>query len=278
MRSLFIIGNKRSGSTHLMHLLNLHPEIYITNESDIIWILYNYHNNIELDKYPHDSDIGMKRSLKIAREVLSKQSTVVENFTKYQMKLNEEGLNYVYFSVDKPKIKYLGDQKPYQNVDPILLPFILEHFPDAKFLHILRHPFEVISSSLKFGGGTGGDVWKGMSAKEIFDKWEMHENWVIKAKKDYSINHLKVRYKDIIINPEEQMLRICDFLELAPSEELLQRARKITKSNFKNIKNYEVSSSQKALMEYYSMKTSFSLLEKDLIPKLKRLYSRTFQR
>ena len=46
INGLFIVGNKRSGSTHLMRLLNLHENIFVTNESDIVWVLYCYHNNI----------------------------------------------------------------------------------------------------------------------------------------------------------------------------------------------------------------------------------------
>ncbi|MBA3483982.1 MAG: sulfotransferase, partial [Pirellulales bacterium] len=34
------MGNKRSGSTLLVNMLNEHPEVCVTHESDIIWTLY----------------------------------------------------------------------------------------------------------------------------------------------------------------------------------------------------------------------------------------------
>ncbi len=62
-KAVFIIGNKRSGSTQLMHLLNLHPNIFISNESDILWILYRFHNNLDIVPYQWDTPIGMNRIL-----------------------------------------------------------------------------------------------------------------------------------------------------------------------------------------------------------------------
>jgi len=56
-KAVFIVGNKRSGSTQLMALLNLHPNIFVSNESDIIWILYRFHNNQDIVPYPWDTPV-----------------------------------------------------------------------------------------------------------------------------------------------------------------------------------------------------------------------------
>jgi hypothetical protein len=39
-RPLFIIGSKRSGTSLLVSLLNQHPRVLVTHESDLVWILY----------------------------------------------------------------------------------------------------------------------------------------------------------------------------------------------------------------------------------------------
>ena len=49
MRPLFIIGNKRSGTSQLVRILNLHPEIFIAHESDIIWILHQFYRQEPFD-------------------------------------------------------------------------------------------------------------------------------------------------------------------------------------------------------------------------------------
>ena len=39
-KPLFIMGNKRSGSTLMTDLLNSHANVFVSHESDIAWILY----------------------------------------------------------------------------------------------------------------------------------------------------------------------------------------------------------------------------------------------
>jgi len=34
-RPLFLVGNKRSGTSQLVRLLNLHPKIFVAHESDV---------------------------------------------------------------------------------------------------------------------------------------------------------------------------------------------------------------------------------------------------
>ncbi|MCA1763774.1 MAG: sulfotransferase [Cryomorphaceae bacterium] len=273
MNGLFIVGNKRSGSTHIMRLLNLHQEVFISNESDIIWILYNFHRGREIERYPHDSPGGMNASLKLAKDVLDPDATVRENFENFQRKLMETGFLKME-PAHKEKLAYIGDQKPYQNIDPEMLPFILEHFPDAKFLHILRHPFEVIPSSMKFGGGTGGFIWNGMNAEEIMEKWEMHENWVAQAKQNYDLQMVQLKYGDLMRNPRREMKRVFDFLQLKSDSALLEKCRDITLTNFKPVENYKLTESQRDMLERYGMKTHFSLLERKVIPGAKQVFEK----
>ena len=42
---LFIIGNKRWGTSQLVRMLNLHPLMFVSDESDISWILYQFYNH-----------------------------------------------------------------------------------------------------------------------------------------------------------------------------------------------------------------------------------------
>lgn len=269
MKGLFIIGNKRSGSTHLMKLLNLHPEVYVSNESDILWILYNFHNNKEITNYKFDSPAGMTYSLEIAKSKLAHGNSVLENFINYQTFLMESG-----FLEMKPQfkknLKYIGDQKPYQNVDPEMMPFVLKNIPNSKYIHLLRHPFEVVSSSMKFGNNTGGYIWKDMTSQDIFAKWEMHENWVKDAIKKYNIDVYVLKYDKLIKDPIKEMARLYKFLNLNYNTELLKEGANITRPNFKKIDNYQLTSSQKLLLESYNMKTSFSKIESTFIPKLQR--------
>jgi len=277
MNGLFIVGNKRSGSTHLMRLLNLHPEVFISNESDIVWILYNFHKGIPIKPYPHDSPGGFQAAIKTAESILDKNLSPLENYERFQKHLMRNGFLKMK-GVEKEKLSYIGDQKPYQNIDPELMPFILELFPNAKFLHILRHPFEVVESSMKFAGGTGGHLWKGMSGSEIMDKWEMHENWVHEAKAKYGIDLKEVRYNRLITNPKSEMEEVFKFLNLEYDAALIKQCDKITLKNYKPIKLFPVSESQEKMLKSYGMKISLNYANREVIPPLKNFYHKVLRK
>jgi len=54
MRPLFFIGNKRSGTSKLVHYLNQHPEVFVTNESDVAWFLYQIEEGVDTDLAKRD--------------------------------------------------------------------------------------------------------------------------------------------------------------------------------------------------------------------------------
>ncbi len=264
-KGLFIVGNKRSGSTHLMRLLNFHPEIFVSNESDVIWILYNYHAGREIAPYPHDSPGGMEAALEKARHVLDPEAAAHRNFELFQTYLMTEGF-LKQKGVQKRNLKYLGDQKPYQNIDPELLPFILDNVCSPKFLHILRHPFEVVSSSMNFESGTGGDIWGGMGPDEIMAMWERHERNVLEAKSKYNLDILTVRYDNLIGETESEMRKVFEFLEVDFNDKLLEKCRQFTLPNFKKIRTFSVTPSQRELMRMYGLQTNFSWMEREVMP------------
>jgi len=256
-KAVFIIGNKRSGSTQLMHLLNLHPNIFISNESDILWILYRFHNNLDIVPYQWDTPIGMNRTLEKHKDLLSKDKTPFENFVTIQKAIMETGIGKIE-PVHKKNLLWIGDQKPFQQIDPEILPFIKENFPDAKFIHLIRHPFPVVRSSQVFIG----QLWKGMSVDEILQRWTMHESWVQKNKNE--VHKLDVKYEDIISHTQREMVRMFEFLEVTYDQTILKLARRITRSTIRLHPRLPCSPETEAIMSQYGYKTKSFWLEKPL--------------
>lgn len=254
-----------------MRLLNLHEQVFVSNESDIVWILFNFHQGREISDYPYDSPSGMHESLRLASQTLNKDSSVEENFTRFQTHLMATGFLKMP-PTHKKDLAYIGDQKPYQNVDPDILPFVMANFKRPKFIHILRHPFEVVESSMKFMGGTG--IWEKMSPEEIMEKWELHENWVAQAKEQHAIDVLQVDYTSLIFNTQKVMAEVFSFLELPYSKALLEECRLATLPNIKKIIAYPLTENQKTMMNGYGMKISFSYWEANILPSLQNYYYR----
>ena len=277
-KAVFIVGNKRSGSTQLMHLLNLHPNIYVSNESDIIWILYRFHNNLEIVPYQWDTPVGMNHTLEKFQHLLSKEKTPFENFITLQTTMMKEGFLKLE-PMHKENLLWIGDQKPFQQIDPEIVPFLKEHFPGNRFIHLIRHPFPVVRSSKVFIG----DLWKGMTEEEILKRWTLHENWVKLEKDKNEVPMLDVKYEDIISHPQREMAKMFDFLEVGYDQALLKEARKITRSTIKLYPRLPCPPETQAIMSQYSYQTQSFWLEKplyvnsvNLLKKIKRKITGTW--
>jgi hypothetical protein len=91
IRPLFLVGNKRSGTTQLVGVLNLHPQIFVSHESDVAWILYQFHTEQTFRGHPWDSQRGMWVTLKNAGHLLRSEASPRENFIAVQMAAMEAG-------------------------------------------------------------------------------------------------------------------------------------------------------------------------------------------
>ena len=95
-KPLFIMGNKRSGSTLMTDLLNSHANVFVSHESDIAWILYQARDGgpARYETHPLDSRLMLDSTLKscrrILKETLSGEPThaeIVEAFYRAQDRL-----------------------------------------------------------------------------------------------------------------------------------------------------------------------------------------------
>lgn len=264
-KAVFIVGNKRSGSTHIMRLMSLHPNIFVSNESDIVWILYRFHNDLEIVTYPHDTPVGMNRTLEKYTDLLSKDKTPFENFVTIQKSIMENGVGKIK-PVHKENLLWIGDQKPFQQIDPEIVPFLKEHFPDFKFIHLIRHPFPVVRSAKRFPAEDL--LWKHKPEEEILKLWTMHENWVQLEKQKNEVPMLTVKYEDMISHTQREMARIFDFLEVTYEQALLKEARRITHGTIKLHPRLPCPPETEAIMSQYGYKTKLFWLENRFYIKL----------
>ncbi len=227
MRPLFIIGNKRSGTSHLVRILNLHPNIFISHESDIVWILYQFQHQQPFQAHPWDSDVGMRHALAICGHLLQREKSPWENLQTITKQLMEQGTPWVP-PVNKPELLWIGDKKPFQHTDPQLVKFILKHFPDALFVHIVRHPYAVAASSDDFNRLPAGDFWIGLSLEEKVERWAFHEELVLQMRQTLKDRVHSLRYEDLCQRTEEELSAVFRFLGLDQDPKLLQDAARQT--------------------------------------------------
>ena len=110
--------------------------------------------------------------------------------------------------------------------DEIFFPVMLRMFgPDFKFIYIVRDPRDVYLSITKKNEIAGKQVDK--NNRRIIDfsiYWQTQLKRVLHYQKKYSNIHL-LRFEDLLLNTEITLTRLCEFLQIAYSDELRQPTR-----------------------------------------------------
>jgi hypothetical protein len=259
LKAVFLIGNKRSGTSHFVRLLNLHPEVFVTHESDVIWILYQMAHRLPFRCYPWDGPRGMEATLEactgIIREEskdLSDEGAVAGLFHRIEQWLMQRG-SKVQEPYNKRALAWEGDKKPVQQADPRIVSFILHHFPTARFIHVIRHP-QMTVSSMVAAGRTRAKVeyWKA-PPDVILERWAIHEEWVL-AVKAQGAPVFSLRFEDLCANPAAGMAQVFEFLGLTLPQEITTDLQGLTRQDEnRKHESFRLPCSERAekVMEHY---------------------------
>jgi len=103
--------------------------------------------------------------------------------------------------------KRWGDKTP---LNTFFLEEIYATFPKAKFIHMLRDPYDVVASYLESG------LYN--SAEDAFRRWFESVLAVKIFQNDFPEACFEVRYESLVANPEKVVSEVCSFLnvEFAP--------------------------------------------------------------
>lgn len=247
---VFITGNKRSGTSQLVRMLNLHPRVFISHESDVIWILYQFHRDTPFESHRWDSRRGMDITVRQCGHVLTKAKSPQENFFALQHCMMTKGSPWLP-PMQKKDLLWIGDKKPFQHTDPQLLAFILKLFPDARFIHMVRHPFAVAESSDRFNRTIDGDFWIGLTLEQKVERWTAHERSVAELKLSHKAQVIDVRYEDFCKEPAKELIRIFSFLDLAIDNNIITKAQRNTQVVVRNVPAIPCSEETVSMMAHY---------------------------
>lgn len=243
IKPFFFVGNKRSGTSLLVRLLNLHPHIFVSHESDIVWILYQYHNGMAITRYPEDGALGMNYTLQHFAHLLSPDKTPYDNYLGVQLELMRHGSDWLP-PMAKQGLSWVGDKKPVQQNNPEVLAFIARHFPDTRYLHLVRNPFHFLNSFRKMNPGRDDftDEW-------ILNFWARNEQSVIEQKDKLPI--LTIGYKELCLETEASLGRILAHLDMDPDLSFLARAEQIRWSHYEEPPPQGVPAGVEAILAHY---------------------------
>lgn len=244
---IFIVGHWRSGTTHLHNLLVQDPQFgYITMlqaafpKSFITSNFFKRFMNRFLPKTrPMDS---MKMGIYEAQEEEMALGNMfpysfyngwyfprrmLEFYFKYvrfnqvSLSLMEQWRRIYDFLLKKATYFMKGKRLVLKNpVNTARIKFLLEIYPDAKFIHIYRNPYEVYASTRHFYKTTvEAFMLQHITDEEIEDNIfeiysKMMHSYFLESKLIPKGNLVEVKFEDLEADPISQLQRIYDSLEL----------------------------------------------------------------
>jgi len=211
-KPLFLIGAPRSGTTLLTRILNAHPELLLTNETAIF---------LQLNEMVSKSRIGVKAGILYGKQ----------HHTLWADHLNEQVLALVdrYYSKiatieGKKELKYWGEKHPHLNR---CLEFIAEHYPNARFIYVVRDPRD---SACSISEMNKTEIQKTLKNWGKFTQRYEHFLATLTPK-----NVIVVRYEDVVANYEGETERVLDWLGL----DMHPNVKKYIRKN-KNVDSHKV--------------------------------------
>ncbi len=206
---IFVVGASRSGTTLLQLLLNAHPNITVSGELhyfDTILQLKKMVPTIESDADLKDFFVHLPRVsgfqyLPRIDDVLEK----VQERLRHEDSRSYEKFYYFllkeYALLEKPTSRF-GEKTP-ENIR--YLEQIIEIFPNARIIHIVRDPRDVVSSMLKV-------AWTANDVVMNTLKWKCDMFCGIEFSLKHPSAYLEIRYEDLVLKSEAQLTSVCTFL------------------------------------------------------------------
>ncbi len=217
---IFIVGAGRSGTTLLQMMLNAHPALSISGEFHFFDQIYNLKNEIPTIQKDNDLQNFLNRvphtfSMRYIQDVdymLEKVGIKIKELPATQRTYERFFHELLEFHREKCNAQRSGEKTP---VSVRYLPEILEMYPNAKIIHIIRDPRAVIASLLKMPNNSKDVIIHAASWRS--DIWSALEF----AHKNNS-NFITTHYEDLVKNPRAALNKIVKFLDEPFDDKMLQ--------------------------------------------------------
>jgi len=218
---VFIVGCDRSGTTLLSLILSQSPDLHVTLESGFIPDLYGNRKEYgdfadAKDRWYFLRDLQMTQatSKTIAFDIFEMSDDEAENILSNSAPCSYESAINALFT----KTADLHGKPRWGNKTPkyvLHLPLIYELFPDAKIIHVIRDPRDVVASILKAG-------WTS-TVKETARYWEERVRTGIReGRKLGGDRYYELKYELLLQNPGDVTRQICDWLSIGFDIDFIQ--------------------------------------------------------
>jgi hypothetical protein len=211
-RMFFVVGAPRSGTTLLMRMLNVHPDIHTRPEPHLLTPLAHLGYYAYVDKAPYDPFQAHQSVRQFVDDLPGGESTYLRALRAYS--------DTMYGDMLAPAGKrFFLDKTPAYG---LILPFLRKLYPDAVFVILTRHPFAIFSS---FAKSFFDDDWQAAhDHNPIVERYVPALAGFVRDPGVPRFHH--VRYEDLVQDPEKELRAICAAADMPYTPEMIEYGKK----------------------------------------------------
>lgn len=213
----FIVGRGRSGTTLLSLMLSAHPQAAVAPEGFFLMNLQaKYGDGLRsrdrIDEFCRDVLAeGRMRNWSLDAGRLAERLRALKQPLTYARAALEVYRSHAQDGLGRPQVALIGDKNPHYS---LMVPEIARLFPQARFIHMVRDYRDNVASFMEAPFDLA-------DPEALAGRWRLFNAAILAAKKRYPDRFLRVRYRDLVKHPVDELERICGFLGVAFSERML---------------------------------------------------------
>ncbi len=219
----FILSTGRTGSTLLSTMLNMHPEIISISEEPFAYNLFPKYKNVtnwddkKIEEFCYDFYLFSEG--KLEPQFGTKQDLIDVLSQHKNILTGENAIKLAYFAFfpnkDKSKVNTIVDKelKFHHFLDEVAA-----FYPNSKFIVLSRDPRDNVLIKIKRA------IKKNKRPSTVFlaKTWNYEYKTLFeKISKLDSNRYIKVKYEDLVSEPEKELKKITSFLNLTYLPEML---------------------------------------------------------
>jgi len=198
-RLLFVVSPPRAGSTLLQRMLGSHSQVMTHPEPHLITPLAHLGYHDLVDKAPYDHINAAEAIRSFVDSLPGGEEDYLDALRAYA--------DTLYGRMLEPSGKrYFLDKTP---AYALVLPFLRKLYPQARYVVLTRHPLAVMSS---YANSFFDGDWQAAHAfNPVVDRYVRAISTFLG---DPAEHVLQVQYETLVSEPEAQLARVFDFLQL----------------------------------------------------------------
>ena len=265
IKSVFIGGLDRSGKTYMRFILEAHPEIIFSKRTFLWSKYYNKYGSLEKSENLEQLLTAMaknKHVMALTPNINQLRDDLQQGSHSYERIFE---LIHQQFA-EKNEKNYWGDQS--EDLENYAAK-ILNAYPNAKFIHMIRDPRDRFLAILK----KASNRRQGLGIATA--RWLKSARLAKMNQSEFPDRYLAIRYETMVTNLENTIKNVCDFLGLKYESSMLLLEQV---PRFKNQDSIENPSDSPITRKYVGQfKEQLSPSQISFIEKFSHLYMKEFQ-